>query len=290
MTMPNAGTSLMLREIGEAGEVVARMLAANAQASRQFAQRVRDARPERRRDYRARQFRSLRALSQISHRDRAWHALRLDRPFDRLALSTRRCGSTARSRCRSRNPAAAPTLSRCRRRPSAAGALTLALGQRRDPRRSPTDADCLLPLACGPGEFGRRDQIDDRRRSSPARPGRRLARRRRAWPRASPDCPSGLLGADRAAAAARWSNASPRQSPAFVLGRGATFAIAAEAALKLKETCAIHAEAFSSAEVMHGPAAIVAPGFLVLAFMPQDEARDGMMRGAGATSRAWART
>src|SRR5579863_9610687 len=64
---------------------------------------------------------------------------------------------------------------------------------------------------------------------------------------------------------------------AFVLGRGATLAIAAEAALKLKETCAIHAEAFSSAEVMHGPAAIVAPGFLVIAFMPQDEARDGMI-------------
>jgi glucosamine--fructose-6-phosphate aminotransferase (isomerizing) len=63
---------------------------------------------------------------------------------------------------------------------------------------------------------------------------------------------------------------------AFVLGRGATSAIAAEAALKLKETCAIHAEAFSSAEVLHGPAAIVTPGFLVIAFMPQDAARKGM--------------
>ncbi len=39
----------------------------------------------------------------------------------------------------------------------------------------------------------------------------------------------------------------------FVIGRGATLAIAAEAALKLKETSAIHAEAFSSAEVLHGP-------------------------------------
>ena len=63
---------------------------------------------------------------------------------------------------------------------------------------------------------------------------------------------------------------------ALVLGRGATSAIAAEAALKLKETCAIHAEAFSSAEVLHGPAAIVTPGFLVIAFMPQDAAREGM--------------
>jgi len=62
---------------------------------------------------------------------------------------------------------------------------------------------------------------------------------------------------------------------AFVLGRGSTYAVAAEAALKLKETCALHAEAFSSAEVMHGPAEIVRPGFLVLAFPPVDEGRQG---------------
>ena len=63
---------------------------------------------------------------------------------------------------------------------------------------------------------------------------------------------------------------------AFVLGRGSTFAIAAEAALKLKETCAIHAEAFSSAEVLHGPAGVITPGFLIIAFMPADAAREGM--------------
>jgi glucosamine--fructose-6-phosphate aminotransferase (isomerizing) len=63
----------------------------------------------------------------------------------------------------------------------------------------------------------------------------------------------------------------------FVLGRGATFALAMEAALKLKETCAIHAEAFSSAEVLHGPAELVGEGFPVLAFMPRDAARDGMI-------------
>jgi glucosamine--fructose-6-phosphate aminotransferase (isomerizing) len=67
-----------------------------------------------------------------------------------------------------------------------------------------------------------------------------------------------------------------RAKSAFVLGRGATLPIAAEAALKLKETCAIHAEAFSSAEVLHGPAALVGPEFLVIAFVPQDEARAGL--------------
>jgi glutamine---fructose-6-phosphate transaminase (isomerizing) len=64
---------------------------------------------------------------------------------------------------------------------------------------------------------------------------------------------------------------------AFVLGRGATLAIAAEAALKLKETCAIHAEAYSAAEVLHGPAELVTPGFPIIAFLPSDPAREGML-------------
>jgi len=63
----------------------------------------------------------------------------------------------------------------------------------------------------------------------------------------------------------------------FVLGRGATLAIAAEAALKLKETCAIHAEAYSAAEVLHGPAELVTAGFPVIAFLPSDVAREGML-------------
>jgi glucosamine--fructose-6-phosphate aminotransferase (isomerizing) len=64
---------------------------------------------------------------------------------------------------------------------------------------------------------------------------------------------------------------------AFVLGRGATLAIAAEAALKLKETCAIHAEAYSAAEVLHGPAELVGPDFPIIAFLPSDVAREAML-------------
>jgi glucosamine--fructose-6-phosphate aminotransferase (isomerizing) len=56
----------------------------------------------------------------------------------------------------------------------------------------------------------------------------------------------------------------------FVLGRGLNLAIAQEAALKLKETCALHAEAFSAAEVKHGPMALVGPGFPVLMLSPGD--------------------
>jgi len=60
----------------------------------------------------------------------------------------------------------------------------------------------------------------------------------------------------------------------FVIGRGFGFGIAGEAALKLKETCAIQAEPFSAAEVRHGPMAIVGPGFPVLALAGSDAAGD----------------
>ncbi|MFO7340392.1 SIS domain-containing protein [Pseudoxanthomonas sp. SGNA-20] len=56
----------------------------------------------------------------------------------------------------------------------------------------------------------------------------------------------------------------------FVLGRGLGLAGAQEAALKFKETCGLHAEAYSSAEVRHGPMALVGPGFPVLAFAQPD--------------------
>ena len=56
----------------------------------------------------------------------------------------------------------------------------------------------------------------------------------------------------------------------FVLGRGLGLAAAQEAALKFKETCGLHAEAYSAAEVKHGPMALVGPGFPVLAFAQPD--------------------
>ena len=62
----------------------------------------------------------------------------------------------------------------------------------------------------------------------------------------------------------------------YVLGRGVGFGIAEEAALKLKETCDLHAEAFSAAEVRHGPMALVGPDFPVLAFAQGDETRAGV--------------
>ncbi len=57
----------------------------------------------------------------------------------------------------------------------------------------------------------------------------------------------------------------------YVLGRGPSLPIAAETALKLKETCAIHAEAYSAAEVMHGPLELVGEGFPVLVYAQHDQ-------------------
>lgn len=62
----------------------------------------------------------------------------------------------------------------------------------------------------------------------------------------------------------------------FVLGRGLTLGIAQEAALKFKETSGIHAEAFSMAEVVHGPMALVKSGFPLLIFPPLDKAAAGL--------------
>jgi glucosamine--fructose-6-phosphate aminotransferase (isomerizing) len=55
---------------------------------------------------------------------------------------------------------------------------------------------------------------------------------------------------------------------AFIIGRSYTFGVAQEIALKLKETSGIQAEAFSAAEVRHGPMAIVEEGFPVLMLQP----------------------
>lgn len=73
-----------------------------------------------------------------------------------------------------------------------------------------------------------------------------------------------------------WREAVERLKSAndlYVVGRGMGLGVAQEAALKLKETCGLHAEAVSAAELRHGPMALVRPGFPVLVFSQNDEAR-----------------
>ncbi len=89
-----------------------------------------------------------------------------------------------------------------------------------------------------------------------------------------------LPGALAAAAEADWSKgvaALTGVDRLYVLGRGTGLAIASEAALKLKETCGIQAEAFSGAEVRHGPMAIVEAGFPVIVFAPRGPAQAGLL-------------
>ncbi len=76
-----------------------------------------------------------------------------------------------------------------------------------------------------------------------------------------------------------WDAAAPRLREAshlFVIARGMGLAVAQEAALKCKETCGLHAESFSSAEVRHGPQALLQGGFPALVFAQDDETRPGI--------------
>jgi glucosamine--fructose-6-phosphate aminotransferase (isomerizing) len=61
------------------------------------------------------------------------------------------------------------------------------------------------------------------------------------------------------------------------LGRGLHYPLAREAALKLKETSVISAEAFSTAEFAHGPIILIEAGFPVLAFQARDATASGSL-------------
>ncbi|MDD3134834.1 MAG: SIS domain-containing protein, partial [Synergistales bacterium] len=54
------------------------------------------------------------------------------------------------------------------------------------------------------------------------------------------------------------------------IGRGISFPIALEGALKLKEISYIHAEAYAAGEMKHGPIALLEPDLPVLAVIPRD--------------------
>ncbi len=57
----------------------------------------------------------------------------------------------------------------------------------------------------------------------------------------------------------------------FYLGRGSSFPLALEGALKLKEISYIHAEGYASGEMKHGPIALIDPEFPTFALAPSDD-------------------
>lgn len=100
-----------------------------------------------------------------------------------------------------------------------------------------------------------------------------------------------LPDALRLAACTDWSAALEVLTPArniMVVGRGISFPIALESALKFKETSALQAEAFSGAEIKHGPMALIEEGYPLLIFATRGPTQAGLiqlateMRGRGA--------
>lgn len=63
----------------------------------------------------------------------------------------------------------------------------------------------------------------------------------------------------------------------MIVGRGFGLSLALEAALKFKETCSIQAEAFSAAEIKHGPQALIENGYPLIVFANRGPALHSML-------------
>jgi len=77
-----------------------------------------------------------------------------------------------------------------------------------------------------------------------------------------------------------WSEAIEVLTPAnniMVVGRGISYPVALEAALKLKETSVIQAEAFSGAEIKHGPMALIDTGYPLMIFATRGPSQAGLI-------------
>ena len=155
----------------------------------------------------------------------------------------------------------------------AAGALTVAMVNATDGPLVPA-CDIVLPICAGP-------ELSVAASKTFVATLGALLRLTAAWTEdASLEAAIGRLP-DRLAAAAEfdWSElveALAGTASLVTIGRGPTLAIAREASLKLKETCQLHAEAFSGAEFLHGPVALISSRCPVLMFMPTDVAAEGM--------------
>lgn len=66
----------------------------------------------------------------------------------------------------------------------------------------------------------------------------------------------------------------------FIIGRGMSYPIALEAALKIKEVSYIHAEAYAAGELKHGPIALIDKGTPAIVIAPNDETSTDMISSA----------
>lgn len=66
----------------------------------------------------------------------------------------------------------------------------------------------------------------------------------------------------------------------YVLGRGLSYPLALESALKIKEVSYIHAEGFASGELKHGTIALIEKNTPVLVYVPDDETKGAVIANA----------
>ena len=91
---------------------------------------------------------------------------------------------------------------------------------------------------------------------------------------ALPEAVRAALDADEAAREAAMDRAG--MTTCVVLGRGFEYATAREWSLKIKELARVLADPYSAADFLHGPLALLDPGFPVLAVATSGEIAEGM--------------
>jgi glutamine---fructose-6-phosphate transaminase (isomerizing) len=89
-----------------------------------------------------------------------------------------------------------------------------------------------------------------------------------------------LLADDRRDLTRKIANGIYHREHMFVIGRGPSYPLALEAALKVKEVSYVHAEGFAGGELKHGVIALIEPGTPCLVLAPCDETYDDVMSGA----------
>jgi len=264
--MTDPTSTRMFAEAGEAGAVVARQIAANRVALDQLGAELRAAPPTAvvtcargSSDHAATYLKHLlevRAATVVASATPSTASLYGAAPAraGMLAIGLSQSGKS-------------PDLLAAMRAAAAGGARTLALVNVAD---SPLAAlaDTLLPLAAGP------ELSVAATKSYLATLAAALALTA-AWTRDIDlqEALQRLPGDLEAAWACDWSPLVAALADArglYVIGRGPGFGPAQEIALKLKETCGLHAEAFSAAEVRHGPMALVGPDFPLLVLRQED--------------------
>lgn len=66
----------------------------------------------------------------------------------------------------------------------------------------------------------------------------------------------------------------------YTIGRGVSYSVALEAALKIKEVSYIHTEGLAGGELKHGPIALIEKGVPCIVFAPKDETYDAIISNA----------